>query len=229
MNKSENLRIWDKTQKKFIEIIDLKVNQEDPNIGNVILENGVILEYPKDVDVMVFAEIKDINEKKLFEKDVIKFTLGNITSYALILRMYHYFTLKSILNNTVIPYGLIKDTIEYAGNVWQNPELFEGELIVMHEEENFSDNEPVVINDIELPASKNHFALSQLTKAFAFYPNYYKQVSDALNPLGYLTAILEQVQQDPIERELILGKYESIVGSETVKKQMSDMWEIFNK
>lgn len=229
---TEDLRVWDKKTKQFVVITALKLNEEDPNMGTVTLESGEIKEFPKEVDVMAYASLKDKNEKKIFEKDILKFTLEDITSYAIVLRMYNFFTLKSIMNNTTIPLGLVKDTIEYAGNVWQNPEIFERELLTINKVREYADNKNVVINDIEIPVSTNHFALSMLTTGFEYFGTYFeeasKQKKDILTPLGYLSAILEQVQSDPIERETILGKYETVMGKEKIKVLMDNMWAVYN-
>lgn len=128
-DKSQHIRVWDKKSHTMHKIESLKLNPEDPNIGMVTLDNGEIKFFPREADVMVFSDLKDKNERELFDKDVVRFTLEGIHSLAIILRINHWFTLKSIINNQPIPLALVRDTIEYAGNAWENPELFEGEVI----------------------------------------------------------------------------------------------------
>lgn len=143
MNRDIKFKIWDKEQKKFLEINwegeDTRHTKGKANICYsdrvYVTLSGYVNEdgwpYEVDADILQSTGLKDKNGKEIYEGDILintnksKLNLGIENQKYLILYRALGFDLKPLFKGMALKFNYTD--LELIGNIYENPELLEGE------------------------------------------------------------------------------------------------------
>ncbi len=122
-------RAWDKISKKIFPVTTIDFGQLHVMIEEI---NGLLCERDFDeIELMQSTGLKDKNGKEVYDGDIVKFTLTDGFSYV----VDEYGVVEYKLGDFYILNGLTEylisnintNDIEVVGNIYENPELLEGE------------------------------------------------------------------------------------------------------
>ncbi|XZL50377.1 YopX family protein [Clostridium perfringens] len=143
MSRDIKFKIWDKEQKKFLEINwegeDTRHTKGKANICYsdrvYVTLSGYVNEdgwpYEVDADILQSTGLKDKNGKEIYEGDILintnksKLNLGIENQKYLILYRALGFDLKPLFKGMALKFNYTD--LKLIGNIYENPELLEGE------------------------------------------------------------------------------------------------------
>ena len=114
-------RVWDKQEKKMI--YDAERTYDGYPVDGVYCF-GELIYFPDIYDVMLYTGLKDINNKKIYKKDILQFSNGNLGEVI----WSHLRAGFDVAFANAMPEGLdsiLASKCEIVGNIYENKELLE--------------------------------------------------------------------------------------------------------
>lgn len=127
MNREIKFRAWDKINKRWIDLFELKFSGTGAVMGIVDLEGETYGRHQ--VELVEFTGLKDKNRKGIYEGGIIKLTrhfMGeeyNDSEIGIVSSRPGEFTVKIQGRLRRLTWGIHNCNIEVIGNVYENPEL----------------------------------------------------------------------------------------------------------
>ena len=122
MNRETKFRVWDKENNKWIDTIDIAINQK----GLLFLRaehqvefQPISLTKSSNFIVVFYTGLKDKNEKEIYEGDIVKFETHN--GQGVVIYNSPRFEVKE--RDTDETYSLQGYECEVIGNIYENKEL----------------------------------------------------------------------------------------------------------
>lgn len=122
MSRDIKFRVYDKKLKRMLGVQkhSFKTKKSMPYGFNMEYDFGGIMQY---------TGLKDKNGKKVYEDDIIKYSHKVVGTILRKVRMkYGMWGIEGIVKGTQIPFAnILESEYEVVGNIYENPELLEGE------------------------------------------------------------------------------------------------------
>ncbi|CAH9015447.1 putative YopX-like protein [Vibrio phage 381E49-1] len=133
MNRLIKFRAWNKEESRMIDLngfeIAFKGMQNEGGVTAAIEQGNLYMHDIGDVYIMQFTNQTDINNKDIFEQDIVKLTFENAAwdepvVYREVVRFHNGMWMagdKPLYRDEYAPYA-----VEVIGNIFENAELLEG-------------------------------------------------------------------------------------------------------